>query len=328
MYLGAVNGIHIKGAEPLEKAQKINMIMFDKTGTLTYGKPSVTNLMMLKYIPPDQFDFFMKKLAVLIGMAESNSDHPIAVSVTNYVRTLLKMNNDASFGQLNNFKLEAGLGIHCEINASSFNSFMSSLDSSIKFYGYSSSKQISFASFLVESHDSKHNLSKTFFEENSFDILIGNKRWLKANNIVLEKHHLDELLLLEMLGETVFFIVINHVPICLISVADTVKPEAILAIYSLKKLFSVDVMLLTGDNIRSARSIGRKIGIQKIYGELLPQHKMAKIKQLQDNGLKVAMVGDGINDAPAMAQADLGIAIAKGTDITIESADIVLKKVL
>lgn len=301
------------------------MMLFDKTGTLTYGKPSVTNMILLKAIPSDSENEMLRKLVLLVGMAESNSDHPIAVAVANYTRTLLNMDSEASFGQLSKFKLEAGLGIQCEINLNALETFLCSLDSKISLN--TSSKDISYASFLDPEDKENKPLEDSFFDAKSFDVLIGNKRWLKSNDIGITKDLYDELIRLEMQGETVFFVVINREPVCLISVADTVKPEARLAIYSLRKMFGVDVMLLTGDNVRSARAIGRRVGIKKIYGELLPQHKMNKIKQLQASGVKVAMVGDGINDAPAMAQADLGIAIAKGTDITIESADIVLKKV-
>ncbi|KAH9506894.1 ATPase Cu transporting protein 7B [Dermatophagoides farinae] len=333
--IGAINGIHIKGAEPLERAQRLDTIIFDKTGTLTYGKPSVTNLKLTYRFTKQSFDSFARKLIIMIGMAEANSDHPIAVSVANFARSVLRMDTDASFGQLNSkFKLEAGLGIRCQIERNHLKSFESSLINSSNNSEISSPKWlaenfISYASYIDPANktDQKFLLDEKFFDNvQSYKIIIGNMRWMKKNNIPVESEFQNENDRLEHQGETVFNVAINGKILCLISVADTVKPEALLAIYTLKNRFKLDVMLLTGDNVRSALAIGRKVGINHIYAELLPQHKMDKIKHLQSQGLKVAMVGDGINDAPALAQADLGIAIAKGTDITMESADVVLTK--
>ena len=126
-------------------------------------------------------------------------------------------------------------------------------------------------------------------------------------------------------GKTPLYFAKGSTMLGLIAVADTPKPTSRAAVAAFREL-GVNVIMLTGDNYRTADAIGEQLGVSEVMAEVLPQDKERKIAQLQEEGHRVAMVGDGINDAPALARADVGLAIGAGTDVAIESADIVLMK--
>jgi Cu+-exporting ATPase len=159
--------------------------------------------------------------------------------------------------------------------------------------------------------------------ENS-KILLGNKKLMVESNISLENLE-EKSQALANEGKTPMYVAFENKAIGVIAVADTVKEHSKKAIDKLHSM-GIEVAMITGDNKKTADAIAKQVGIDRILAEVLPQDKAKEVKKLQSENKKVAMVGDGINDAPALAQADIGIAIGSGTDVAMESADIVLMK--
>jgi Cu+-exporting ATPase len=157
---------------------------------------------------------------------------------------------------------------------------------------------------------------------NGKQMLVGNRRLLAEAGIDIEE--MDKLAkTLAEQGKSPMFVGIDGKPGGILAVADTVKENSAAAVASLKTM-GLDLVMITGDNSKTAEAIARQVGIERVFAEILPEHKAMEVKRLQSTGIKVGMVGDGINDAPALAQADLGIAIGTGTDVAIESSDIIL----
>ncbi|MDO8555311.1 MAG: heavy metal translocating P-type ATPase [bacterium] len=157
------------------------------------------------------------------------------------------------------------------------------------------------------------------------EILLGNKTLIEDNQISIQPTENEKIAELENEGKTVMLLALGKNLIGLIAVADILKPEAKTAIAELKKS-GLEIWMLTGDNERTGRAIANEVGIENIMAQVLPQDKALKIQELKKQGKKIAMVGDGINDAPALAQSDLGIAMGEGTDIAMESANITLMR--
>lgn len=155
------------------------------------------------------------------------------------------------------------------------------------------------------------------------NIFFGNRRLMEREKIEILKQVQDDIEKLENEGKTVMLLAIDKQLIGLIAVADTIKESAKKGIEKLQKK-GLKIAMITGDNKRTARAIAETLGITQVLAEVLPDQKEAEIRKLQSAGKKVAMVGDGINDAPALAAADIGIAMGTGTDVAIEASDITL----
>ncbi|KAJ7310517.1 hypothetical protein JRQ81_007439 [Phrynocephalus forsythii] len=225
------------------------------------------------------------KILALVGTAESNSEHPLGAAVTKYCKQELDTD---TLGTCTDFQVVPGCGIRCKVTN-------------------------------VEALLS----SGTRWSSQKYSVLIGNREWMSRNGLLVKSEIDHAMTEHERRGRTAVLVAVDGELCALIAIADTVKPEAELAVRTLKAM-GLEVVLMTGDNSKTARSIASQVGITKVFAEVLPSHKVAKVKQLQDEGKRVAMVGDGINDSPALAMANVGIAIGTGTDVAIEAADIVL----
>uniref|UniRef100_A0A8C2ABL6 P-type Cu(+) transporter n=1 Tax=Cyprinus carpio TaxID=7962 RepID=A0A8C2ABL6_CYPCA len=315
--VGAQNGILIKGGEPLEMAHKIQTVVFDKTGTITYGAPKVVQVKMLA----EGNRMPRSKLLAIVGTAENNSEHPLGAAITKYCKQEL---GTESLGTCTDFQAVPGCGIRC---------LVSNTENLLK-RDDSDSEENQRNAVLIQisdtrAHSSDHPLImdpqplSESLQTSSFTVLIGNREWMRRNALQVRADVDEAMTEHEKRGRTAVLVAVDNELCAMVAIADTVKPEAELAVHTLTAM-GLEVVLMTGDNSKTARAIAAQVGIRKVFAEVLPSHKVAKVEQLQLAGRRVAMVGDGVNDSPALAMADVGIAIGTGTDVAIEAADVVL----
>ncbi|XP_058404057.1 copper-transporting ATPase 2 isoform X1 [Diceros bicornis minor] len=299
--VAAQNGILIKGGKPLEMAHKIKTVMFDKTGTITHGVPKVMRVLLLV----DMATLPLRKVLAVVGTAEASSEHPLGVAVTKYCKEVL---GTETLGYCTDFQAVPGCGIGCKV---------SSVEGILAHSEHPPREGTAHLNGVGSVPTDTDAAPQTF------SVLIGNREWMRRNGLTISSDISDSMTDHEMKGQTAILVAIDGVLCGMIAIADAVKQEAALAVHTLKSM-GVDVVLITGDNRKTARAIATQVGINKVFAEVLPSHKVAKVQELQNKGKRVAMVGDGVNDSPALAQADMGIAIGTGTDVAIEAADVVL----
>ncbi|XP_059201718.1 copper-transporting ATPase 1 [Centropristis striata] len=315
--VGAQNGILIKGGEPLEMAHKVQSVVFDKTGTITYGAPKVIQVKIV--VEGNKMP--RSRLLAIVGTAENNSEHPLGAAITKYCKQEL---GTESLGSCSDFQAVPGCGIRCQV---------SNTETLLKQADSDSEDNNQRNSVLVQISDTRMSTSShplimdpqplSVVQTATYVVLIGNREWMRRNCLQLRPDIDEAMTEHERRGRTAVLVAVDNLLCAMIAIADTVKPEAELAVHTLTSM-GLEVVLMTGDNSKTARAIAAQVGIRKVFAEVLPSHKVAKVEQLQQAGKRVAMVGDGVNDSPALAMADVGIAIGTGTDVAIEAADVVL----
>uniref|UniRef100_A0A1A8F7R8 P-type Cu(+) transporter n=2 Tax=Nothobranchius korthausae TaxID=1143690 RepID=A0A1A8F7R8_9TELE len=315
--IGAQNGILIKGGEPLEMAHKVQSVVFDKTGTITYGAPKVVQVKIVV----EGNDMPRSRLLAIVGTAENNSEHPLGAAITRYCKQEL---NTEALGTCTDFQSVPGCGIRCRV--SNTETLLKQVDSDSEDNNQRNSALVQIGDMLTSS--SSHPLIMelqplSLVQTATYVVLIGNREWMRRNGLQIRRDIDEAMMEHERRGRTAVLVAVDNELCAMIAIADTVKPEAKLAVDTLTSM-GLEVVLMTGDNSKTARAIAAQVGIRKVFAEVLPSHKLAKVEQLQQAGKRVAMVGDGVNDSPALAMADIGIAIGTGTDVAIEAADVVL----
>lgn len=315
--VGAQNGILIKGGEPLEMAHKVQSVVFDKTGTITYGAPKVIQMKIV--VEGNKMP--RSRLLAIVGTAENNSEHPLGAAITKYCKQEL---GTESLGTCTDFQAVPGCGIRCQV---------SNTEALLKQADSDSEDNNQRNSVLVQISDTRTSSTShplimdpqpiSMIQTSTYVVLIGNREWMRRNCLQVTPDVDTAMTEHERRGRTAVLVAVDNLLCAMIAISDTVKPEAELAVHTLNNM-GLEVVLMTGDNSKTARAIAAQVGIRKVFAEVLPSHKVAKVEQLQQAGKRVAMVGDGVNDSPALAMADVGIAIGTGTDVAIEAADVVL----
>jgi Cu+-exporting ATPase len=289
---GAQLGILIKGPEILESTRRVDTVVLDKTGTITAGRMTLTDVLAAPGVPEAD-------LLRLAAIAESGSEHPIAAAITTGARTRLAASAPAA--ALPAVAPPAAAPAAPDAIAPPWAPDVRDVSEFTAHPGLG-------VSAVAEGHA----------------LLVGQRGWLAAEWSLAPGPELAERAdRAEESGQTAVFVAWDGRIRGVLTVADTIKPTARAAVTRLRAL-GLHPVLLTGDNERAARAVARQAGIDDVIAGVDPGGKLAAVRRLQEQHRTVAMVGDGVNDAAALAQADLGLAMGTGTDAAIEAADVTL----
>ena len=350
--VGAGNGILIKTGEALQQAKEIDTVVLDKTGTITSGKLKVEE------VGGYQSDFPADAMMQITAALEKKSEHPLAEAVVEYAESFR-----LTIPEIMDFKATFGRGVEGALEQDfAAQEFLKKDGPTAVFYAGKFDEKNTGNSVGTEngtndaatmtkgSSNPAERLQRKVIIPAGTKFYVGNLAFLQEKNIILPDGALDALNRMADEGMTPLLVAmdVNFQEVnfreggsqeaCIqkswpketgflgiIGVADTVKATSYEAIQAWEKM-GVKVIMLTGDNRRTAEAVREKLGISEVVAEVLPQDKEKKVSELKRQGHKVAMIGDGINDAPALAAADVGMAIGAGTDVAMESADIILMK--
>lgn len=319
--VGAGNGILIKTGEALQQAKEIDTVVLDKTGTITSGKLKVEE------VGGYQSDFPADAMMQIAAALEKKSEHPLAEAVMEYAESF-----QLTIPEIIDFKATFGRGVEGALAADFHAEKVAKKDGpTAVFYAgkRDSTADVPDNSGKIAEQNPATGIARSDADSVTFPagtkFYVGNLAFLQEKNIILPQGAAEGLNRMADEGMTPLLVAQEGRFLGIIGVSDTVKATSYEAINAWEKM-GVRVIMLTGDNRRTAEAVRQKLGISEVVAEVLPQDKEKKVSELKAQGHKVAMIGDGINDAPALAAADVGMAIGAGTDVAMESADIILMK--
>ena len=319
--VGAGNGILIKTGEALQQAKEIDTVVLDKTGTITSGKLKVEE------VGGYQSDFPADAMMQIAAALEKKSEHPLAEAVMEYAESF-----QLTIPEIVDFKATFGRGVEGALAADFHAEKVAKKDGpTAVFYAgkRDSTADVPENSGKIAEQNPATGIARSDADSVTFPagtkFYVGNLAFLQEKNITLPQGAAEGLNRMADEGMTPLLVAQEGRFLGIIGVSDTVKATSYEAINAWEKM-GVRVIMLTGDNRRTAEAVRQKLGISEVVAEVLPQDKEKKVSELKAQGHKVAMIGDGINDAPALAAADVGMAIGAGTDVAMESADIILMK--
>ena len=319
--VGAGNGILIKTGEALQQAKEIDTVVLDKTGTITSGKLKVEE------VGGYQSDFPADAMMQIAEALEKKSEHPLAEAVVEYAESF-----QLTIPEIVDFKATFGRGVEGALAADFHAEKVAKKDGpTAVFYAgkRDSTADVPENSGKIAEQNPATGIARSDADSVTFPagtkFYVGNLAFLQEKNITLPQGAAEGLNRMADEGMTPLLVAQEGRFLGIIGVSDTVKATSYEAINAWEKM-GVRVIMLTGDNRRTAEAVRQKLGISEVVAEVLPQDKEKKVSELKAQGHKVAMIGDGINDAPALAAADVGMAIGAGTDVAMESADIILMK--
>lgn len=296
-------GVLIRSAEALETCGKINAVVLDKTGTITAGKPSLTDV-----LPLGKWREMTDDLLAITASAERDSEHPLAAAIVAGAQE-----KHLTLGEATQFHAISGQGVTAQVALP-----LISANNPTVATDESSASSVTFESSISSPETAIYNVA------------VGNTDLIDDLDVAMPSvgnENLDDIIeTMERLsaeGKTPMLAAIDGELAGIVAVADMVKPDSQQAIAALKS-HGVNVVMLTGDNETTAHAVANQVSVSNVIAGVRPENKADEIAKLQAQGYTVAMVGDGINDAPALARANVGFAIGTGTDVAIQSADVTL----
>ncbi len=306
--IAAEKGLLIKGGDVLERVHQLDTVIFDKTGTLTIGKPTVTDCLLIEELLTDNSATHKPEVQTYELQAQESSSQTITVTFPKE-----RVNNLSPV-----IDSQSLLKLAASVESGTVHPFATAI--------INAAQQQNLTIPIATDFRTEPGLGVSGVVEEKL-VLLGNKAWLKLHGIVVDENLSQAVENFTKNGKTVVYVVVNSKIAGIIAISDVVRKDAVSVVEKLQQM-NLRVMLLSGDTPEVAIALGKQLNLDDsdIIAGVMPEEKAEVIESLQNNQKHVGMVGDGINDAPALSQADVGIALHSGTDVAMETADIVLMR--